>query len=206
MTRLQRDARQSAGAFALFALSACSSAGLGNILGGVLGGNQQAAQLTGYVAGLDARSQQIAIQQANGQTVTLAFDNQTQVVYQNQNYSITSLERGDEVTARIQTSNNASTSYYTDLIQVNKSVAESGRGGIGSSENVQSLAGNVREVDAVNGWFSVAGTNFGTLTVSLPYHASRSDVNRFQSLRSGDYVRFYGVFLNNTRVELRQFN
>jgi hypothetical protein len=30
-------------------------------------------------------------------------------------------------------------------------------------------------------------------------------VNRFNNLRIGDFVRFYGVFLNNNRVELRNF-
>jgi hypothetical protein len=43
------------------------------------------------------------------------------------------------------------------------------------------------------------------VTVSMPYSPSRSDVNRFQSLRAGDNVRIAGVILNNTRVELRQF-
>jgi len=41
--------------------------------------------------------------------------------------------------------------------------------------------------------------------VSLPYNARSSDVNRFRNLRSGDNVRIYGVYLNNSRVELRQF-
>ena len=43
------------------------------------------------------------------------------------------------------------------------------------------------------------------LTVSLPYNLSTADTNKFNSLRSGDYVRLYGVYLNNSRVELRQF-
>jgi hypothetical protein len=59
-------------------------------------------------------------------------------------------------------------------------------------------------VDATNGLFTLT-TGGTTLTVSLPYNVSRADQNRFQSLRSGDTVRLYGVFLNNTRVELRQF-
>jgi hypothetical protein len=39
----------------------------------------------------------------------------------------------------------------------------------------------------------------------MPYNPNRADVDRFNSLRSGDYVRLYGVFLNESRVELRQF-
>jgi hypothetical protein len=33
----------------------------------------------------------------------------------------------------------------------------------------------------------------------------QSDLNTFQNLRVGDRVRLYGVFINNSRVELRQF-
>jgi hypothetical protein len=39
----------------------------------------------------------------------------------------------------------------------------------------------------------------------MPYSPSRADVAKFQNLRSGDVVRIAGVFLNNSRVELRQF-
>ena len=53
--------------------------------------------------------------------------------------------------------------------------------------------------------FIVPASNSVTLMVSMPYNPSRNDASRFQSLRTGDFVRFYGVFLNNSRVELRQF-
>jgi len=41
--------------------------------------------------------------------------------------------------------------------------------------------------------------------VSMPYSPSRADQNRFLNLRQGDYVRIAGVYLNSSRVELRQF-
>jgi hypothetical protein len=53
--------------------------------------------------------------------------------------------------------------------------------------------------------FTIDIGNYNTLTVSMPYNPSQNDVSRFQSLRPGDPVRFYGVFLNNNRVELRRF-
>ena len=99
---------------------ACAGNQLGNILGGVLGGNGQSSQLSGTIRGVDTRAQQIAIQQSNGETVPVTYDNQTQVVYQNQNYSPTSLENGDRVTARIQSNGSQ---YYTDYVQVDQSVS-----------------------------------------------------------------------------------
>lgn len=178
---------------------ACAGNQLGNILGGVLGGGAQASQLSGTIRGVDTRAQQIAIQQSNGETVPVSYDNQTQVVYQNQNYSPTALENGDRVTARIQANGSQ---YYTDYVQVDQSVNSS----VGSSNaNVQLLQGTVRQVDLRNGLFTVDVNNNATLTVTMPYNPSSSDVNRFNGLRTGDFVRFYGTYLSSSQVQLRQF-
>lgn len=199
MPNTQRIKRGAAVALMIASLGACAGNQLGNILGGVLGGGQaQSGQLSGTIRGVDQRSQLISIQQSNGQTVPVAYDNQTQVIYQNQNYSPTSLENGDRVTARVQANGN---SYYTDYVQVDQSV-----NGAGSSSNLQQLQGTVRQVDRRNGVFTVDVNNYNTLTVTLPSSLSSSDVNRFNNLRSGDFVRFYGTFLNRTQVQLRQFN
>jgi len=184
----------------LMTSSACSQ--LGSILGGVggAGSPQGGSQLSGYVEGVDTRTQQIAIQTSGGQRVMLLFDNQTAVVYQNQNYPVTALERGDQVTARVQSTSGGA--YYTDLIQVDQSVSSSGSSS--GSGNVQSLQGVVGQIDRSNGAFRLDG-NSASVIVSMPYNPRQSDVNRFNNLRVGDQVRFYGVFLNNSRVELRQF-
>ena len=182
----------------LFALGACSSLGsLGNVLGSVLGGGGN--QVAGTVRGVDTRSQQISLE-AQGQTVALQYDNQTRVVYQNQTYSVTSLENGDQVNAHVQQLQNGG--YYTDSVVVTQPVSGSGTT---SNSNVQTLQGTVRQVDRSNGWFTVDVGTGTTVTVSLPYNVSSTDVNKFNAMRAGDYVRFYGVYLNNTRVELRSF-
>jgi hypothetical protein len=196
----QRLVRRGAAALMLGALAACSQAGgLGNVLGSVLGGGQQANQVSGVVQGVDTRNRQIGLQQSNGQTVAIAYDNQTQVVYNNQSYPVTSLDRGDQVTARIQSGNNGS--YYTDLVQVDQPVQGSNTS---SSGNVQTLQGTVRQIDLQNGLFTM-DVSSTRVTVSMPYSPSRADLDRFQRLRSGDVVRIAGVVLNNSRVELRQF-
>jgi exosome complex RNA-binding protein Csl4 len=201
-TRLIRHAA----AAALMVASAGACAGnLGNVLGGVLGGGgtgSQSAQLSGTIRGVDTRSQQIAIQEPNGQTVPVSYDSQTQVVYQNQNYSPTSLENGDRVTARVQATNG--NSYYTDYVQVDQSVSGTNTGSV--SNNVQSLQGTVRQVDRRNGLFTIDMNNGNTLTVTMPYNPAANDVNRFNNLRSGDFVRFYGTYLSSSQIQLRQFN
>ncbi|HWE42499.1 MAG TPA: hypothetical protein VG432_08335 [Gemmatimonadaceae bacterium] len=199
MTVLQRAARTTTVALALIAMSACANSGLGNILGSVLGGGGN--ELAGTIQGVDTRNQQIGIIQSNGQTVGVRYDNNTRVIYQNQNYPVTALENGDQVVARIQDNGNGS--YYTDSIQVTQSV-QNGGSGTGSG-NVQSFQGTVRQVDIQNGLFTIDGGTGYVVTVSMPYSPTRADLNRFQNLRQGDQVRFYGVALNNTRIELRQF-
>ena len=212
MTMAQRLARTGFTLLLLGATTACANAGaIGEALGGVLGGGQQqaqAAQAQGAIRAVDTRTQQLSLQLANGQTVALAYDNQTKVVYQNQLYAVSNLEPGDQVLMRVRDVGNGT--YYTDSIHVTQSVTSSGRSGssgntgAGGSATVQTLQGTVRQIDRANGLFTIDAGNV-VLTVSMPYGATRTDVTRFQNLRTGETVRFYGVFLNNTRVELRQF-
>ncbi len=196
--------RRVAFAAALAMLAGCSSTGgLGSILGSVLGnggGATQGNQIYGSVQGVDTRSQRIAIQQSNGQSVWIRYDNNTQVVYQNQNYSPTALENGDQVTANIQDAGNGS--YYTSYVLVNQSVRGSNGGQPG---NVQTFQGTVRQVDRQNGAFAMDESNFGRITVVLANGVSRADVDRFNTLRAGDFVRFYGYSTGNSAVQLRQF-
>lgn len=193
---------------AMTTLGGCASAGgIGDILGSVLGGaggqqqQGQTGQVSGTITGVDTRQQVVGLQQSNGQTVNLLYDANTQVTFENRNYPPTALERGDRVTVRVQ---QVSQGYYASVIQVDQSVSSSS-GSTGASGSVQQLQGIVQQVDASQGMFSVSLQNYGTVTVTLPYNASRTDVSRLQNLRRGDNVRFYGVFVNNTRVELRQF-
>jgi hypothetical protein len=198
---LQSVARGGAAALLLFAAAACSNnSQLGDILGGVLGGNN--SQVSGQVNGINTRYQTISLTQQNGSNVTLNYDNNTRVMYQNQQYPVTNLENGDNVTARIANGNN-SNSYYTDLIEVNQSVSNNGTGGVYG--NVQQFEGTVRNLDRTNGTFSLTSNNYGSYTVTMPYNPRSTDLNKFNNLRNGDYVRLYGTILNNNRIELRNF-
>jgi len=199
MLSIQRIRTGATGALMLVSFAACAG-NLGNVLGGVLGGGNTQNQLSGTIRSVDSRSQQISIQQSNGQTIPVSYDNQTQVVYQNQNYPATALEYGDQVTARIEASGNA---YYTNYVQVDQSVRANGS--VSTNGSLQLLQGTVRQVDRRNGLFTMDGNGYNTITVTLPQSISTNDLNRFNSLRSGDQVRFYGTYLSNVQIELRNF-
>lgn len=193
-------------AAATVALSACSQLGnVGDVLGSVLGtGQSQAQVVSAAVANVDTRNQQLQLQQSNGSYVTVAYDANTKVMYNNQTYTVANLERGDQVNARVQALQNGG--YYTDAIEVTQSVSTAGgvSGGGVYNGNVQSVSGYVYQIDRTNGWFTLQNGG-STVQVTMPYNASSADVRTFNNLRSGDSVRFYGVWVSNNRVELRQF-
>jgi hypothetical protein len=208
MLHIRRSMRLGAAVVGMLSIGACAGTGglgsiLGSVLGGAGGGGNGQSSVSGFVNGVDTRNRQIGIQQQNGQTVAVGYDQNTQVVYQNQSYPVTSLENGDQVTLRIQQSQNGG--YYTDLVQVDQSVRNSSGGSVYQSGNVQQFDGNVRGVNRQQGTFTVTGQNGAVMTVQIPNQLNQNDLNRFNSLRSGDYVRFYGVYRNNNYVELRQF-
>ena len=197
----QRLSRIGATAMLAATMGACAgTGGLGSILGGVLGGlgGGGSNQVSGTVQSVDTRNLQVIVAQSNGQQIALSYDNSTNVVYNNQNYQITSLERGDQVTARVQQTQNGG--YYTDLIQVDRSV--SGNGGLGTQS---SFEGTVRQVNVQSGWFVMDTNNSGRITVTIPYNARSNDVSKFQNLRVGDYARIYGTVVNTGQVQLTQF-
>jgi hypothetical protein len=203
-TRFIRITALSAG---LVTLGACAnSGGLGSVLEGVLGGVGGAGgqQLAGTVRSVDTRNQQISVQQSNGQSVAVLYDQNTKVAYQNRLYAVTNLETGDQITARIQTTQN--NAYYTDSIAVTQPVSTSTGGTSGTTgEVVQQLQGTVRSIDRNAGTFQLDPSSSVTLTISMPYRPTTADANRFNNLRVGEFVRLAGVYLNTSRVELRQF-
>ena len=167
------------------------------------GAQQQQQQVAGSVRTLDTRNQQIALTQSNGQTVTLLYDQNTKLVYQNRLNSVTNLESGDQIVARIQATQN--NGYYADSITVTQSVTTTTSNGSVSGETVQQLGGTVTAVDRNYGTFTMDAGGGTRITVSMPYQPRSADVTTYNNLRVGQYVRLYGVYLNNTRVELRQF-
>lgn len=175
-------------------LAGCASGGLGGILGGVLGGNNN--EVTGVVRSIDTRNQTITIRDG-GQDAVVSYDNRTQVTFEGRSYRVTDIEYGDEVRARTQSGGNG---YYTDLIEVTRSVSSNN-----STAGEQLFDGTVRSVDRTYGTFVVDDRNYGRVIVSMPYRATSTDSYRFEALRSGDRVRFYGRVVTNGRVDLLRF-
>ena len=179
--------------------------GLGEILGAVLGGAQPASsnvgQLVVQVEAVDQQSQEIDVLTEDGQRGPIRYDQSTRVVYQEQQYPVTALERGDVVEMRIQELSGGG--YYTDYILVRQSV-QSGANTGGSTASLAQASGTVQQIDYQRGWFDLQ-TNSGTITVTLPYNPPATTVSSFERLSRGDRITVEGYRIASDRIELVRF-
>ena len=186
---------------AALAAGCAPGGGLGGVLGGILN-PAPSNEVAGTVSSVDTRSQQIYINTDNGQQIALQYDSRTQVAFQGQNYPVGNLERGDYVTARIQGTTNGG--YYTDAIQVTQSAQSQGPAS-GNSGNYQTIEGTVGQINFQDGTFLLSPRNGASTLVTMPYNPRQTDVQRFNQLRNGSYVRVQGQYVGNGRFQLAGF-
>jgi hypothetical protein len=111
------------------ALAGCSGGlgglgDLGDILGGAVGGGGGQTQIRAEVQSVNQNNQTISVVTADGQSGAVRYDQNTQVIYQQQQYPVTALERGDIVVMQLQQSSSGET--YVGRIDVEQSVQERG--------------------------------------------------------------------------------
>ena len=203
MNTMSRTATTMALALTLSACAGGGLGGLGDILGG--GGQPQGGTLTVEIQEVQANRQQIVVATQDGQQGAVLFDQNTQVIYENQEYPVTALEYGDIVDMRVQ---EVQQGLYTDLIQVRQSVQER-RGEApssgGSQTGVYQLEGTIGSIDTAGDMFTLDMTQGGTLPVHLPANASASMRSRLGDYRAGDYVRVVVRPIDDQTAELVQW-
>lgn len=185
------------------ATAACAGGGLeglGDILTGGAGGQQQSGALTAEVQEVREQQQQIIVRTQDGQEGPVLFDQNTQVIYQNEQYPVRALERGDVVEMRLQ---QVQQGYYTDLIQVIQSVQERQGGATGATpSDVHQIEGTIQEIDLNRSMFTLNMTQGGTLPIYLPDTATTADRDRLREYQPGDYVRVEVRALDASTAEL----
>jgi hypothetical protein len=164
--------------------------------GGIGGGD-----VVGEVEYVDTRSREIEIRTDSGRTSVLRYDERTQVIYRQRNYSVDNLERGDYVAARVQQDRDGRS--YTDTITVRESVQD--RGGRAGSGRFDRIDGRVEYIDARRGTFEVRDQRNRLVIVAVPFNAPRQVIDRFNRLREGDSVRIEGRTVGSDRFELESF-
>jgi hypothetical protein len=171
---------------------------LGDVLGTVLGqpAGTGAAQVAVEIRSVNTQQQLIQVATQDGQTGAVRYDQNTVVVYRQQQYPVTALERGDLAVMHVQ---DVQGTPYATRIDVQQSAQE--RGGTGS---VVQLSGRIAQIDHNAGSF-VLQTSQGNLTVSLPYNAPQATVNYFRQLRVGHDVRVEVTPIATGRAEVHRF-
>lgn len=190
-------------AFVLPGCAGNSLGGLGDILGGIGGmpdsGGQQ-GQLDAEVRQVNTQQQTIQIATQDGQTGNVYYDQNTVVVYRQEQYPVTALEPGDLVLLQVQETSQGS--YYTNRIDVQTSVQD--RTGQTGSGTVQQYSGRVGQIDHDRGLLVLQMQN-GSVTVSVPYNASQATTDYFRRLRVGDDVRLQATVVDGSHVQIYRF-
>ncbi len=168
--------------------------GLGNY--GGTGGD-----VVGEVAYVDTRAREIEIRTDSGRTSVLRYDDRTQVVYQQRNYSVASLEPGDYIAARLQQDRDGRD--YTNTITVRESVQD--RGNKRGAGRLDRTEGRIEYVDQRRGTFELRDQRNRLIVVSVAFNALPAVIDQFNRLRNGDYVRIEGRSAGTDRFDLENF-
>jgi hypothetical protein len=195
--------RLTATAAVLALTTGCSSAGalgsVADVLGTVLGqpaGTGQ-AQVSVEIRGVNTQQQSIQVATQDGQTGSVRYDANTVVVYRNQQYPVTALERGDLAVITVQ---DVQGTTYVSRVDVQTSAQD--RTGSGSA--LVQMSGRVTSINHNGGTF-VVRTGGGDVTVTLPYNAPQATVNYFHQLRVGHDVRLEATMVASGRAEIHRF-
>lgn len=174
---------------------------LGDILGGAMpGSGGQQGQIAAEIRQVNTQQQTIEVATEDGQTGSVYFDQNTTVVYQQQQYPVTALERGDLVV--LQAQQDAQGRIYVSRIDVQTSVQD--RTGQSGSGTLRQYSGRVTQIDVDRGYF-VLQDQVGNITVTLPYNPPQATVDYFRRLRVGDNVRLEASSIGTGRVEIYRF-
>jgi translation initiation factor IF-1 len=190
-------------ATATLTLAGCAG-GLG-VLGDILtapGPDGQAGTATVEVQEVREATREIIVRTQGGQQGPVLYDENTQVIYQDQRYPVRALEWGDIVDMRI---HQVQRGYYTDLIQV-RTPAQERQGGTRASPepNVYRVEGTIGAIDGAQGSFTLQMTQGGTIQVLIPAEQTAAR-ERLRDHLPGDYVRVEVRPIDQERAQLVRF-
>lgn len=183
--------------------ASCAPLGALGGVGDVFGGGDS---LHGEVRSVDTRRGRIQVREQYGRDQTVRYDNRTRVRYGNRQYPVSSLNRGDQVSMRVQYDRN--NTAWAERIEVRSNARRtdrgSDRGGIWSGRS-QRVDGRVQGIDTRRGYFTMTENRGQRVAVYMPRNARREDVRRFERLRRGDRVRADVRLHGNNQAELVRF-
>jgi hypothetical protein len=184
---------------ALLAFTGCPALGPLEGPGGIGSVN---SDVVGEVQVVDNRTRELELRTDSGRRSVLRFDNNTQVIYRQRSYSVSNLERGDYVAARVQQDSDGR--WLTTSISVRETAQDRGMGA-SVGNRLDRTEGRVEYIDTRRGTFEIRDPRNRIVVISLAYNAPRTVTDRFSRLRSGEYVRVEGRAVAADRFDLENF-
>lgn len=163
-------------------------------------------EIFGEIDRVDTSSRRIHLRPDDSRDRVVGYSADARALYRGREYAIAQLESGDKVSMQLKRDSRGDS--YTDLIRVQESIRDrdQSRGDTSRPASaIQTVDGRVEYIDLPRNLFEMRDQSRERILVSLPDNARRSDVDRFRALRSGDYVRVEGRFLDRERFELDGF-
>ena len=162
-------------------------------------------EIRGEITQIDPGRREVLVQTDDGRRQVLPYDlNGTRVTYHGREYNIDSLESGDIIAFRFPyRSSYVKTIRVQEPVQARASTTLAGRAPLAPRSTV--VEGTVERVHPNLAAFDVRSRSGRRITVSVPYNARTADVDNFRQLRTGDYVRVEGAFVNPDNLQLLAF-
>ena len=206
---MKRYGTLAAAVFALLFAAACGSSGLGDIFGGGTN-NKATSEIRGTVDSVDVNSHSIVLTNvsgtssnlrggSSGNTARVYYDNNTTVQYQGRSFRPEDLERGDQVSIRVDQSSN-------QLIAQSMDVLYDAHGGMASSTGGTYgtlMHATVRSVDTYGHTISVDRGYGSPVTVQYDNNTPVYSGGRTyspSSLQSGDEIDLRTTDLGGGRL------
>src|SRR5262245_58061891 len=185
-------------AFLSLALLAMTGCPLENP-GGIGGLNND---VVGEVQFVDNRTRELEIRSDSGRRSVYRFDNNTQVIYRQRTYPVSNLEKGDYVAARVLQDRDGR--WLVTDITVRETAQDRGMGA-SVGNRLDRTEGRVEYVDTRRGSFEIRDPRNRIIVISVAFNAPRSVTDRFNRLRTGDYVPLEGRAVAADRFDMENF-
>ena len=130
--------------------------------------------------------------------------NRITVAYHGRDYTVENLQSGDIIAFQTdpRNSNDIESIRIQEPVQSRTSPAPTSARPSAPSPRSNVIEGTVDRIQYDRGIFDVRTRSGELFTVSLPYSARAVDVESFRRLRTGDYVRLEGEFINRDNLQL----
>jgi hypothetical protein len=164
-------------------------------------------EIRGEIVEIQPGRRQIQVRTGDNRTRVLEYDPATtRVLYHGREHGVQELQAGDVIAFHYRPRGSID---YVDTIRVQEPVQARASSTVARrvppAPRAELVEGSIERIDQERGVFDVRQRNGSIVTVALPYNARSSDVDAFRRLRTGDYVRVEGEYINRDNFQLLAF-